>query len=454
MVDSFQIHSILTKHSPHFESLGLKHQSRLITLIQQFLSQQRKHSNVSEWKFLETQYLGSKELKKRFGGKGGYYKSVIQPYFDCVDETYKKGNGGFTKKWKLKKWLEDKVDELLKDETTITLTKIKDDEKGIEKLDEISVNGIDCDNTNLFLPSTLDVNNKLIDEYIERVEYHITHRKENRKCVLRNLLSIKQHLNNHQIPNQLLQYYTQSNNGRFHQKGGMGIHPIQFPKEIRNIIFGNMDLYYFDISNSHLSIMYNLGKDLGCSGSGIKHYLDNKVEIRNGWESDDGYGISKNIIKRYIISWLYGNSHNVGDFNSFDKDLGYERMMKIKYNDDVLGGLYNDIQIIKNKIVENVEVVDSCYMNVWGNGLPTFENGKKTPKKRILPHILFGLESKIMETINVKMDSGMKVLVYDGYIGLENDVVEMNNVVFNNLGMDIHFDVESITPPTDLNTFV
>ena len=52
------------------------------------------------------------------------------------------------------------------------------------------------------------------------------------------------------------------------------------------------------------------------------------------------------------------------------------------------------------------------------------------------------------------MDCGMKVLIYDGYIGLENDVGEMNKVIRNNLGMDIHFDVESITPPTDLNTFV
>ena len=398
--------------------------------------------------------MGSKELKKRFSGKGGYYKSIIKPYFDCIDETYKKGNGGYTKKWELKKWLEDEVDEVLKDETPLTLTKIRDDEKGVEVIEEISVNGIDCGNTKLFLPSTLDVNNTLIDEYIERIETHPTHRKKRRRKVLRFLLTTKQHLNNYQIPNQLLQYYTQSNNGRFHQKVGLDIHPIQFPKEIRNIIFGNMDLYYFDISNSHLSIMYNLGKDLGCSGNGIKHYLDNKVEIRNGWESDNSYGISKNIIKRYIISWLYGNTNNIGDFNPFFNDLGFERMKKIKQNDDVLGGLYNDIQTIKNKIVENVEVVDGCYMNVWGNGLPTFQNGKKTPKKRILPHILFGLESKIMETINVKMDCGMKVLVYDGYIGLENDVGEMNKVVKNNLDMDIHFDVESIKPPTDLNTFI
>jgi len=455
MVDNSHLVSILTNHSSHFEGLWIKHQNRLVSLIQQFLSHQRKHNDVSEWKYLETQYLGSKELKKRFGGSGGYYKSVIQPYFNCVDEIYKKGNGGFTKKWKLKKWLMDEIKNYLKDNQPITISVIRDDERGLVELDEISENGIDCDNTNLYLPSSLDVNTNLLDEYIEKVEYHQTYRNENQQKVLFQLLSIKKHLNNTQSPNQLLQFYQQSGSGRFHQKGGMGIiHPIQLPKEIRDIIFGGMDLYYFDISNSHLSIMYNLGKDLGCSGNGIKNYLDNKVEIRNGWESDDGYGIKKDIIKRYIISWLYGNSNNVGNFNSFDKSLGYDRMLKIRYNDDVLGGLYSDIKTIKNRIVDNVEIVDGCYMNVWGKGLPTFESGMKTNRKRILPHILFGYESKIMETINVKMDCGMKVLIYDGYIGLENDVVEMNKVVRNNLDMDIHFDVESITPPKDLNTFV
>mgnify|MGYP000309502679 FL=1 len=96
--------------------------------------------------------------------------------------------------------------------------------------------------------------------------------------------------------------------------------------------------------------MYHLGKELGYSGLGIKTYLDNKNEIRNGWEDDNGYGIKKDIIKRYIISWLYGNSNNVGDFNSFDKYLGYDRMLKIRYNDDVLGGLYSDIKTIKNTV--------------------------------------------------------------------------------------------------------
>jgi len=456
MVDNSHLVSILTNHSPHFKELWIKHQSRLVSLIQQFLSQQRKHNDISEWKHLETQYMGSVELKKRFGGSGGYYKKVIEPYFDCVDKTYKKGNGGFTKKWTLKKWLVDEIQTyLLKDNQPITISVISDDERELVELNEISVNGVDCDNTNLYLPSSLDVNTNLLDEYIEKVEYHHTYRNENKQKVLFQLLSIKKHLNNTQCPNQLLQFYQQSCNGRFNQKGGMGIiHPIQFPKEIRNIIFGGMDLNYFDISNSHLSIMYHLGKELGCSGLGIKTYLDNKVEIRNGWEEESGYSIKSDVIKKYIISWIYGNSNNVGDFNSFDKVLGYDRMLKIKYNDDVLGGLYKDIKEIKNVIVDNTEINNGCYMNVWGKGLPTFLNGKKTPKKRILPHILFGWESKIMETINVKMDSGMKVLIYDGYIGTENDTDKMNRVVVDNLGLDIKFDTENITPPLFINSFV
>ena len=188
MVDNSQLVSILTKHSPHFEGLWIKHQSRLTTLIQQFLSNERKHNDISEWKYLETQYMGSKELKKRFGGSGSYYKSVIQPYFDCVDKTYRKGKGGYTKKWKLKKWLLNEIEKYLKDDKPITLSIIKDDERGLVELNDISLNGIDCSTSKIHLPSTLDVNTTLLDEYIERIEYHQTYRNENKQKVLFQLI--------------------------------------------------------------------------------------------------------------------------------------------------------------------------------------------------------------------------------------------------------------------------
>jgi len=52
------------------------------------------------------------------------------------------------------------------------------------------------------------------------------------------------------------------------------------------------------------------------------------------------------------------------------------------------------------------------------------------------------------------MDSGMKVLIYDGYIGTDNDTDKMNRVVVDNLGLDIKFDIENITPPLFINSFV
>ena len=109
--------------------------------------------------------MGSGELKKRFGGSGGYYRNVIKPYFECVDETYKKGNGGYTKKWKLKSWLIDGIVKYLKDTTQIIISVVSDDEKGIVELNEYSENGVSSTHSNIFIPSTIDVNISLLDEY-------------------------------------------------------------------------------------------------------------------------------------------------------------------------------------------------------------------------------------------------------------------------------------------------
>ena len=453
MVDSRLLGKILDDYSPHFSGLGKKHQNRMITLIQQFLKGDRKHKKIQEMKYLNSQYLSSKELKKRFSGKGSYYLDVIKPYFDCVDETYQKGKYGYTKKYELKDWLLEKVETYLNVKSQITISRISNNEKEIENLEGLSNNGVSSNHSNIYLPSTLDVNTPLLDYYINQVEkkhYMFGDKNPIKRKIRFQLLSIRKHLNNTLKPNKLIQLYNQHNSGRFFPTSGCGLlHPIQMKSDIRNILFSEMDMYYYDISNSHLSIMYHLGLGYGIKGDGIKYYLDNKVDIRNKWLVD--YGLPKiTPLKKYIISWIYGNNNNEIYDNPFYKKLGYDRLYKIKHKDDVLISLFKDVNTIKKVIVKNVVIKDGKYMNVWNLGLPIYKYGVKTKPKKILPHILFGYESKIMETINTSMDSDMKVLVYDGYIGKKNSVKKMNNLITNNLGLDIKFDVEKIKPPIQL----
>ena len=120
MVNNKELHSILTRNSTYFvESLGKKHQNRLINLIQEFLLGKKKHKDrFSRMEYINTQSLSRKELSKLFGGNSkrkSYYKNVIPHYFDCVDEIYNKTKNGYTKKYKLKKWILDEVDKYLDD---------------------------------------------------------------------------------------------------------------------------------------------------------------------------------------------------------------------------------------------------------------------------------------------------------------------------------------------------
>ena len=48
-------------------------------------------------------------------------------------------------------------------------------------------------------------------------------------------------------------------------------------------------------------------------------------------------------MKKYIISWIYGNNNNEIYDNPFYKKLGYDRLYKIKHKDDVLISLFKDV---------------------------------------------------------------------------------------------------------------
>ena len=68
------------------------------------------------------------------------------------------------------------------------------------------------------------------------------------------------------------------------------------------------------------------------------------------------------------------------------------------------------------------------------------ENNKKTHGRKILAHILQGLEVKILDVIMGNIGKDMKVLIHDGFI-LQRFVEhkELVKVVKDNLGIELKF---------------
>ena len=402
--------------------------------------------------------MSSKELRKKFSDKkdkSSYYLNVINEYFDCVDEIYKKGKGGYTKKYKLKEWIKDLTKTYLKNNDPIIISDISDNEKKIIDLNGIGMNGVvgleneDFNKSDIFIPSTIKINIEKLDEWIEFLEFTDNDiQKVSKDRILFQLMCVRKYINNNQSPNKLIQFYIQRRCGRFFSKSNkFGLHPISLKDDVRHIIWSDMDKYYFDISNCHLSIFNELGEKYGVKSENIKYYLDNKSDIRKSWSKK--YGSSKvKHIKSYVISWLFGGTKNLGEFNSFNKVLSWTIQKHIKDENHLLMGIWDEIVRVRNVICDNVEMDNGNYLNVWGNKLSVLnEKGKKRHKKNILSHILYGYESKTMEVVNTKIDSEMDVLIYDGYIGKDMNTEILSEVVKKELDLNIKFDKELISSP-------
>ena len=458
MINPKDFSELLKEKEPHFNTLGRKHQVRLVEDINKLLEGKNRHNHIDRWKYAGSQYLSSQYLKKRYGGKGGHYKTVIRPYLDCIDESYyfvPFGRGkGFTKKYKVTDWVIKSAQDYFSDTTPTDLYRIENDEIG--KITDIPISGIypigydgGKMKTKVYLPPVVSPNIDMLDHYIDTISHYTHFREWNRLNILFQLQGIRKLLNNTLIPNSLLQIYQESRTGRLVPMEGYSFHLLNTPKKIRQILFSDMNLYYYDMENSHLSLFYQLSKDLGYECNSIKYYLDNKELVRNEWE--ERYGVKMKKIKRYTLSWVYGNGMNVGEWNPFYMDLGIDRLMEIKNDDELLKGIYAETVKGRNIILADTPTEgigkNKVLKNVWGNELPLFENGKRTPKRRQLVHLLFGLESKIMEIVNRVMDPDMVVLIYDGWISNKLDVSFLQNEVKSKLDLDIRFDEELIDPP-------
>jgi len=439
---------ILSKYD-HFHTLSELHKGRLIKLVNGVLCGEYKHTELLPTKEIGSVSLHSNQLYKWFRKKNddGYYKKVIQHYFDVVNESYQFGKGkGYTKKFKLKEWIYDLCIEKYKNPKPIELSSIID---GVKPITVIPTNGVHpLDINGNPKSSTIEIN-PIVEPNIQNLEMMIEELENSKSISIREhirekylfqLYQLRQTLNNTICPRGLLQLYQESGNGRLNPMIGLDFpHLIHTQNRIRQVLFSGMDLYDYDMSNSHLSIFYGLCKKYGMDCPFIGDYLTNKPYYREKWSYD--YCVKEKIIKKYIISWLYGNTMSEVSDNPYYKVLGYERMIRMK-SDTVLVGIYNEIISGRKLIVNHHSTVNGTVINVMKK-----ESQTKRMKSKLC-FILFGYESKILEIINQLIGQSMKVLIYDGWIGSKTDVSILEKTIKQKLNLDIRFDEELIEKPS------
>jgi hypothetical protein len=95
----------------HFPTLSKLHKKRLIKMVNRMLYGDYIHKSLLPTDEIGLFSLHSELLRKwyRKNYDSGYYLKVIEPYLECVNESYSFGIGsnGYTKKYRLKDWIYD-----------------------------------------------------------------------------------------------------------------------------------------------------------------------------------------------------------------------------------------------------------------------------------------------------------------------------------------------------------
>ncbi len=418
-------------------------QQRLAELTNRVIRGDFTHNSLIPMAEINSSALHSGYLREKFRD----YKPILENYFDVVNASYQFGNGtGKTRKYRLKDWVVEEYLSELKNSEPITLTRFQEKQSvPIISLPENAVHDVDINGDLKASKIVLQPIVKLNIDKIDSVIYEL----ENSKSIvprnhlrIRNLIHLyqwKKALNNTLVPNSIVQLYQESTNGRLSPLSNINTpNIITTPSRIRKILFHGMNLYYYDMSNSHFSICYNLCEQYGIECPNLKYYLENKKKCREDWSERFSIKIDK--LKPYIISWLYGNNNNAIKQNPFYQTIGAENMQEIK-RDELLGGIFKEIVSGRKVIVKNHRK-DGMISNIMG------KKRKIKKSKKDLCFILYGYESKIMEIVNQIIGDDMKVLIYDGWIGNKVDVSFLEAEVQRELEMSVKFDEELIESPS------
>jgi len=243
------------------------------------------------------------------------------------------------------------------------------------------------------------------------------------------------------------QLYTRHESGRLVgvQIPNQNINFQVLPKWEREIFFSGK--YEYDMSNAVITLFMNLFKNLGgerCLKT-VKDYMNNKKKYRNYLVE---LGFSEKLAKQYYITILYGKdlSNNIQESyrnTEWMQEVSEELFFKALENKSV-ENLLKELDYLKDFLISHYKEVATKSGNKYtirnaNNCYKTFTKfDLEKNKGKVLAHIFFGMESKIMDFI--KDNFSTNLLIYDGFISEEDiDAEFLELVVLNELGYEVKF---------------
>jgi hypothetical protein len=242
----------------------------------------------------------------------------------------------------------------------------------------------------------------------------------------------------------LIQRYTQSSSGRLY---GEGNHLQNAPRVIRQCALHG--LYDYDIENCHYQILSQMAYKQGYVCTAINHYLDNKKQVRTTLAEE--FGISVGQVKQALIALIYGAVFASRPKDALPEILGGVELAKKFYTNKLFLGLRDDIKGARSTILKGQKVSRQTIKNIRGLPISTVdEDGKNIPDRRLLAHLLQGVESQALECAHKCYPDRIVLLQHDGWTSTKKlDIQTLEDAIFDGTGYRFEVVGEAITCKLD-----
>ena len=217
------------------------------------------------------------------------------------------------------------------------------------------------------------------------------------------------------------------------------LHLQGLSRDLRKVAFSGM--YDYDISNCHFTLMQHFTAKQDLDLPHIKHYLENKLLVRNTLASD--LGASIDMVKASLIALAFGAKLSGHSKTALCEILQADKVFRFIKHPLVIN-LYKDIQIASKVIIETSKNPQGRIVNALGLAY----SKKDASSSSQLAHILQGAEASILLAVINRLGDAVVLPMHDGWICKDDlDVQVLEKLIQVDTGYEVLLQKEGLKSP-------
>jgi hypothetical protein len=167
-------------------------------------------------------------------------------------------------------------------------------------------------------------------------------------------------------------------------------------------------LWEYDFANCHYVILMQMAASFDCQCEAIRHYLDNKSEVRETIAKEAGISIIQ--AKRCLLAIMYGARQSLRPTNAIPSEIGTEAAERL-FGSELFIGIHAEIKRARHAIVKGwPRDRQGRVTNMFGRSI-----GGKAPAEELLAHLIQGVEATALRAMLTLYPEEIVLVQHDGF---------------------------------------